>query len=153
MARSSFSTRTRTRSPRPTCRTTTTSASLDAEVERNAALADFELARSEWKTAFGLVPDGALAYLKPGDDYALGGLQVHVNWVLTHYRRVLDGIIAGGFGQLDPQDGPGDAEAAGKKARAGLDVRERATALKEMARLHAAIVAVVAQLPETDWSR
>src|ERR1700682_3964598 len=175
MARSSFSTRTRTRSPRLTCRTTTTSASLDAEVERNAALADFELARSEWETAFrlvpdgaladfelarsewetafGLVPDGALAYLKPGDDYALGGLQVHVNWVLTHYRRVLDGIIAGGFGQLDPQDGPGDAEAAGKKARAGLDVRERATALKEMARLHAAIVAVVAQLPETDWSR
>jgi hypothetical protein len=122
-------------------------------VERNAALADFELARNEWETAFRSVPDSALAYLKPGDDYALGGLQVHVNWVLTHYRRVLDRIIAGGFAQLGPQDPPGDAEAARKKAKAGLDLGERAKALEEMERMHGAIVAAVTRLPETDWSR
>jgi hypothetical protein len=122
-------------------------------MQRNAGLADFEAARKEWEAAFGHVPDAALTYLKPGDDYALGGLQVHVNWVLTHYRRVMDGIIAGGFAQLGPQDGPGDAEAAGNKAKAGLEARERAKSLDEMGRLHVAIVAAVARLPETDWSR
>jgi len=122
-------------------------------MQQDTGLADFEAARKEWEAAFGQVPDAALAYLKPGDDYALGGLQVHVVWVLTHYRRVLDGIIAGGFAQLGPQDGPGDAEAAGKKARAGLETRERAKSLDEMGRLHTAIVAAVKRAPETDWSR
>ncbi|GAC1691708.1 MAG: hypothetical protein PVS2B1_14680 [Candidatus Dormibacteraceae bacterium] len=122
-------------------------------MQRDAALADFEVARSEWETAFAKIPDGALTYLRPGDDYALGGLQVHVNWVLTHYRRVMDGIIAGGFAQLGPQDAPGDAEAAGKKAKAGFEARDRAKSLDEMARLHSAMVAAVTRLPEVDWSR
>jgi hypothetical protein len=120
---------------------------------RDDGLADFEAARKEWEAAFAKVPDGALAYLKPGDDYALGGLQVHVVWVLTHYRRVMDGIIAGGFAQLGPQDGPGDAEGAGKKAKAGLEARERVKLLDEMGRLHAAVVAAATRLPESDWSR
>ena len=76
-------------------------------MEREAALADFEAARKEWEEAFSRVPDDALTYLKPGDDYALGGLQVHVNWVLVHYRRVLEGIVACGFKDLGPQDPPG----------------------------------------------
>ena len=122
-------------------------------MQRAAALADFELARNEWESAFAQVPEGALAYLKPGDDYALGGLQVHVNWVLTHYRRVIDGVIAGGFAQLGPQGGTGEAEAAGQRAKAGLEARERAKAIEEMGRLHAAVVAAVTRLPETDWSR
>jgi hypothetical protein len=122
-------------------------------MQRDEALADFELARTEWETAFTYVHNDALAYLKPGDDYALGGLQVHVNWVLTHYRRVMDGIVAGGFEQLGPQDGPGDAEAAGKRAKAGLGRRERTKSLEEMGRLHVAIVAAVKELPEEDWSR
>jgi hypothetical protein len=122
-------------------------------MERNVALADFELARKEWETAFGYVHDDALDYLKPGDDYALGGLQVHVNWVLTHYRRVMDGIVEGGFEQLGPQDGPGDADAAANKAKAGLGRRERTRSLDEMGRLHVAIVAACTKLPESDWSR
>lgn len=122
-------------------------------MEREAAIADFDAAREEWESAFAKVPDGALAYLKPGDDYALGGLQVHVNWVLTHYRRVLDGIIAGGFTELGPQDGPGDAEAANKKAKSGLEVRERAKSLDEIERLHKAVVTAVTRLQESDWAR
>src|ERR1700682_867307 len=108
-------------------------------MQQDPGLADFEAARMEGEAAFGQVPDAALAYLKPGDDYALGGLQVHVVWVLTHYRRVLDGIIAGGFAQLGPQDGPGDAEAAGKKARAGLETREREKSLEQVGRLQTGI--------------
>jgi hypothetical protein len=122
-------------------------------MDREPALADFESARGEWETAFAQVPDGALAYLKPGDDYALGGLQVHVNWVLTHYRRVLDGIVAGGFKPLGPLDSPGEGDAAGQKAKGGLAHGERATALGDMGRLHTAVTAAVAKLSPADWSR
>src|ERR1700688_880725 len=122
-------------------------------MDRDAALADFGSARDEWESAFAQVPDGALAYLKPGDDYALGGLQVHVNWVLTHYRRVLDGVIAGGFKPLGPLDSPGEGDAASQKAKEGLPKAERAKALTEMARLHAGVTAAATKVPAADWSR
>jgi len=122
-------------------------------MDREAALADFAAARSEWESAFASVPDDALGYLKPGDDYALGGLLIHVLWVLTHYRRVLDGIIAARFGPLGPQDAPGEAEAAGQQAKLGLAAGRRAKTLAEMARLHAAVVTAVTRLTEGDWWR
>jgi hypothetical protein len=122
-------------------------------MDLEAALADFDVARREWESAFAQVPDDALGYLKPGDDYALGGLLVHVNWVLTHYRRVLDGIVTTRFGQLGPQDPGGEAEAVGKEAKAGLEAARRAKKLVEMDRLHAAMVTAVTRLPEGDWSR
>jgi DinB superfamily len=122
-------------------------------MEKEAALADFEAARSEWESAFAKVPDGALGYLKPGDDYALGGLLVHVNWVLTHYRRVLDGIIAGKFGQLGPQDPPGEAQDAVQKAKVGLTAGQRGKAVADMGRLHAAMLTAASRLPEGDWLR
>jgi hypothetical protein len=122
-------------------------------MDRDSALADFDAARKEWEAAFAQVPDGALAYLKPGDDYALGGLQVHVNWVLTHYRRVLDGIVAGGFKPLGPQDSPGEGDAAAKKAREGLVKGDRAKSISDMGRLHAAVTAAVTKVSSADWSR
>lgn len=122
-------------------------------VAQQSAMSDLETARSEWAASFEHVPDEALGYLKPGDDYSLGGLQTHVNWVLVHYHRVLDGIIAGGFRQLGPQDQPGEADAAGHKARSGMTPHERRAALDEMARLHSAIVAAAAKLAEDDWAR
>lgn len=122
-------------------------------MEREAALADFETARKEWEEAFARVPDGALTYLKPGDDYALGGLQVHVNWVLLHYRRVLDGIVRGGFRELGPQDPPEDEPRALEGARRGLGAAERGRSLDEMARLHDAVSAAIHRLPASDWTR
>jgi hypothetical protein len=122
-------------------------------MERDAALADFEAARREWESAFAKVPDDALTYLKPGDDYALGGLQVHVNWVLTHYRRVLDGIIAGRFARLGPLDEAGEIAPALVKAKAGLNAGERAKSLDEMGRLHTAVAEAVSRMPAADWSR
>lgn len=116
-------------------------------------MADFEAARSEWHASFQRVPDEALDYLKPGDDYSLGGLQAHVNWVLVHYRRILDGIVACGFGEVGPQDAPGEAEAAVHKARLGMTPDQRREAMKEMERLHSAVVAAVAKLGEGDWGR
>ena len=122
-------------------------------MNKRAALADFETARKEWEAAFADVPDGALTYLKPGDDYALGGLQVHVNWVLTHYSRILDGIVANGFGPLDPLDKPAEPEAANRKAKAGLAVAERKPSVEEMERLHSSVLAAAGGVPDADWSR
>jgi hypothetical protein len=122
-------------------------------MDRDIALADFESARNEWESAFAQVPDGALAYLKAGDDYALGGLQVHVNWVLTHYRRVLDGMISSGFKLLSPQDAPGEGEAASQKAKEGLTPGDRAKAIHDMGRMHAAVTAAVTKISAADWSR
>jgi hypothetical protein len=122
-------------------------------MELEAALADFEVSRREWEDAFARVPDAALTYLKPGDDYALGGLQVHVNWVLAHYGRVLDGMIGAGFEEIGPQDPPGAEEHARERAKRGLTPDERSGSLDEMAHLHDTVRATVAELPASNWAR
>ncbi len=122
-------------------------------MDREPALHDFEKARGEWEAAFAKVPDAALTYLKPGDDYSLGGLQVHVNWVLEHYNRVLNGVVAAGFEQIGPQDPPRAEDRAREGMRRGLADDERGPLLDEMDQLHVAVRAMCAKLPESDWSR
>ena len=122
-------------------------------MDRKAVLADFEAARQEWEAAFARVPDGALTYLKPGDDYSLGGLQVHVNWVLAHYARVLDAIVAAEFAEIGPQDPPGAEEKALDGARRGIAPARRRPSLDEMARLHGDVRKAVQDLSVSDWSR
>jgi hypothetical protein len=122
-------------------------------VDRDAALADFDVARASWEAVFAEVPDAALDYLKPGDDYAIGGLQVHVNWVLVHYRRVLDALIAGHFSALEPLTTAAEWVRAGQKAKAGIEPSERQALLEEMAGSHAAVAAAVRGRPADDWTR
>jgi len=121
-------------------------------VDREAALADFDGARAEWESAFAQVPDAALAYLKPGDDYALGGLQVHVNWVLVHYSRVLDKLTDDPHRAIEPLDPPGESVDVNKRAKSGLSAGERKPALDEMARLHRSVKNSAASLPAASWS-
>lgn len=122
-------------------------------MDREATLAALGGARGEWEAAFARVPDGALAYLKPGDDYALGGLQVHVNWVLLHYRRVLEGMLARKFERLEPQDAPGEEAASREAARLGLDVDRRKRALDEMSAHHEAVLRALKKVAAADWDR
>jgi hypothetical protein len=122
-------------------------------VSKDEALADLESGRKEWEAAFAQVPDEALAYLKPGDDYALGGLQVHVNWVLVHYRRVLDGLVDRGFTPLPPLDPPDENAEFNQRAKAGLDRESRRQALEDMASVHRAVVETANQVPDEGWSR
>jgi hypothetical protein len=122
-------------------------------VDREAALADFDEARTEWEATFAQVPDAALAYLKPGDDYALGGLQVHVNWVLVHYGRVLDGLKADPHNALQPLDKPEESRDANRRAKAGLTAAERKPALEEMAGLHRFVLDTAASIPDDAWLR
>ena len=120
---------------------------------KDEAIADFEAARKEWETAFAQVPSEALTYLKPGDDYALGGLQVHVNWVLVHYRRILDGLIDGGFAPLDPLDPSGENDEFNRRAKTGLTRESRREALADMASVHTAVLNDARDLPDENWSR
>ena len=122
-------------------------------VVKDEALSDFEAARKEWDAAFAQVPDEALSYLKPGDDYALGGLQVHVNWVLVHYRRVLDGLIDRGFTQLPPLDPPGENADFNRRAKAGLTPEGRRQALADEASVHRVVLEAANGLPGESWSR
>jgi hypothetical protein len=122
-------------------------------MDREAALADFQAARSEWETAFGRVPDEALAYLKPGDDYALGGLQVHVNWVLVRYNRVLEAVIRGGFGPVPPPESAAEVEDVHRRAGAGLTGPQRTAEVALMDELHSKVIAAVGTLPAGDWDR
>ena len=122
-------------------------------MDREQALAGLETARTDWAAAFGNVPDDALGYLKPGDDYALGGLQVHVNWVLLHYRRVLEGIVARKFERLEPQDGPAEEGAAREAAKHGLDAARRNRSMDEMSGHHDAVLRALKRVEPADWER
>jgi DinB family protein len=122
-------------------------------MDRDQALADFDRARAEWQQAFVRVPDNALDFLKPGDDYALGGLQVHVNWVLSHYLQVLRAISAARFTETRSEDPPGAEARALRDAKSGLPPGSRRKALEEMARLHEAFRAAMDLLPDEDWTR
>jgi len=122
-------------------------------VDRDAALSDFDSARAQWESVFAQVPDAALAYLKPGDDYALGGLQVHVNWVLVHYGRVLDAIKANPHRALEPLDGPNESKEVNRRAKAGLRAAERKHELEEMAGLHRSVKEAAGGISAEDWLR
>src|SRR5207253_1786721 len=76
---------------------------LDA---RATAVADFDDGYRAFRDALTAAPEASLGYLKPGDDYALGGLVHHVNAVLEHYLVVLDAIIASDFMETEPRDRP-----------------------------------------------
>ncbi len=122
-------------------------------MDRDSALADFDRARAEWESVFAQVPDAALGYLKPGDDYAIGGLQVHVNSVLLHYRRVLQALVDGRFAAVEPLDSAAEAADVARRTRAGIKPDERHPALKTMGELHADVQAAASHLEPQDWHR
>ena len=122
-------------------------------MDRDAALADFDTARAAWEAVFDQVPDAALGYLRPGDDYAIGGLQVHINWILVHYRRVLDALIAGHFSALEPLTTAAEWKSVAQKAKLGIEPAERQPALREMAGLHASVADAVRGLAAENWGR
>jgi hypothetical protein len=121
--------------------------------DRDSALKDFEDARAAFVGAYDGVPDEALAFVKPGEDYALGGLVTHAVAVLEHYRFVLSAILDAGFGEVRPEAPPGFWEQQGRRAHAGLRPEDRAAAFGELDRQHGAFVATVASLPREDWDR
>jgi hypothetical protein len=124
-----------------------------SEQDRGTALASFEAARAGFVEAIGSVPDEALGYLKPEDDYALGGLVFHVNAILEHYGVVLAAIQEAGFGETSPSDPPGLFETANARAKEGLLPEERAGALASTGRLHDSVAGRLGSVEAADWDR
>jgi hypothetical protein len=118
-----------------------------------AELANFENARTQFVDAMNTAPNEALAYLRPGDDYALGGLVTHVNAVLRRYGRVLSGILANPTAELDAR--PIDQDMGSENARAldGLTEPGRPAAMAALAELHQQVAAALATVGEDAWDR
>jgi ketosteroid isomerase-like protein len=112
-------------------------------VESYPALSAFAASRDEYLETMRRVPAGASEYLKPGDDYSLGGIAVHVNYVLEHYTNVLLALIEGGFNECRPEDPPGLEERARAKAKEALGSGEVAAELAITERLHRQVLGLV----------
>jgi len=115
-------------------------------VDSNSTMAAFEAARDGYLETMKGVPPGALGYLKPGDDYSLGGIAVHVNFVLEHYANVLKALIAARFAECRPEDPPGLEERAGTRASAALGAAEVGDELARTQNLHQDVTRLVGGL-------
>ncbi len=120
--------------------------------EVRAALGAFDAARDEFQTAVRQVPDAAIPYRKDGDDYSLGGLVVHVAFVLEHYSNVLQSIRSAEFAESRPKDPPGLQERAVERARSSLHPTEVNVELANLDRLHDGISRKIIGFGG-DWSR
>jgi hypothetical protein len=114
-----------------------------------AVLAEFQRHRQDFEEAVRRAPDAALRYRSDGEDYALGGLVVHVTDVLKHYTRVLETIHATDWQAGRAPDHQTSAEDAAV-IRAGFSGERRAQVVGDMQAAHDAFVESVRAEP-ADW--
>lgn len=119
----------------------------------NPALDGFEDARQQFVEAIDNAPTEALAYLSPGDDYALGGLVTHVNGVLRRYGRVLDAILADPATELNAKSIDEGMMRDNARSREGLTAAERVDAMATLAALHAHVALALSTISADDWNR
>ena len=109
-------------------------------VDLKAAAAEFDRARDAYLAAMRAVPADALPYLKPGDDYSLGGLTVHLNYVFEHYQCVLRALLDSGYAECRPEEPEGLEARALARAKSLLYADEVAEELATTMRHHAGVV-------------
>lgn len=115
--------------------------------ERTPQLSAFSGARDEYLAAFRRVPPEAVGFRKEGDDYSLGGIAVHVNYVLEHYSNVLNAVIAGDFAECRPEDPPELQERARSRAGSAMAYDEVVEELERTHRLHLGVAGIVEAMP------
>jgi hypothetical protein len=125
---------------------------MGSETQNEAALQEFDEGRDAFREKLEGVPEPALSYLRPGDDYALGGLVYHVNGVLEHYLDVLQGVMAGSD-QVVLADPAAKLEKANQCAREGVAPGQLQPALETMDNLHRQFRTMAASVPAQDWER
>ena len=125
---------------------------MGSETANQAALEQFDEGRKAFRAEMERVPEAALDYLKPGDDYALGGLVFHVNAVLERYIDVIQGVMAGPEEVVLADPAPMFARAHAK-ARAGARPEELRSALETMDNLHRQFRSMAASVAPGDWER
>jgi len=65
------------------------------------ALTSFDQGYIAFLAAFAQAPDEALAYVPPGDEYALGVLPLHLQDPLRRYTALLRQMLRANFGEVD----------------------------------------------------
>ena len=119
---------------------------------KTEALARLDAAHRSIQETFAAMPDAALAWLKPGDDYAIGGIAIHLLQSLDGYIGTLEALRAAGFTDTD---GPGEDEAVVDAqlvhARRGLAPTERAATFAEMGEKQARLAALAATADEAQF--
>ena len=122
--------------------------------DRETALNTFNRAREGLETAYASVPDDALRYLPPGDDYTLGGLAAHVTDTLLGYGGVLNQMVSAGFGEVHTSDANDAAkQRRDRLVREGFGPDERPGVFQEMSQAHEAVASQVRALNPADFSR
>jgi hypothetical protein len=120
---------------------------------RDEALAKMDAAHAAIADAFAAMPDGALAWLKPGDDYAIGGIVIHLIGSLDGYIGTLAAIHAAGYRDTA---GPGEddavVEAQLAHARRGLAPAERAATFAEMKAKHLSLADLARRATEAQFA-
>ena len=121
--------------------------------DRDAALAAFEKAHTEFAAAMEETPTAALRYRPAGEDYALGGLAVHVGQVLEKYARVLDAMRAADFGSVNEPPLPPTSEVDTALVRDGFDDHTRAAVLERVRGAHARVITALCAVPDDAFRR
>ncbi len=115
------------------------------------ALDDLDRAYREFLAMFGQVPDEALLYLPPGDEYRLGVLPAHLQDPLRDYLALLERLLRADFAPIDLSADPALAEAKAQRHARLVAMRPtRAGRARILAELEAAHQAARARLAELD---
>ena len=120
--------------------------------DRDDALESFDAARLEFEESVRRAPDAALRFKPQGEDYALGGLVVHVSQVLRNYARVVDTIRQANWEACDAPSNADSAEEA-TLIREGFSGPERVAVLEDMRAAHSALVDAMRMAPSETFTR
>ena len=104
------------------------------EMTASERLAEFARARDQFLEAMRAVPEAAVGYLRPGDEYSVGGITVHVNYFLEHYTLILRTMVAGAFDEFGVEEPPELERAAHERARQSLAPDQAEAELAETVR-------------------
>ncbi len=77
------------------------SAQAESGTGRDAALATFDQAYHDFLAVFAQAPNKAMPYVPEGDEYALGGLLLHLQHPLRDYTDLLRRMLRADFAQVD----------------------------------------------------
>jgi hypothetical protein len=119
---------------------------------RDALLADFDATRDQFIETLRRAPDASLRYKPAGEDYALGGLVVHVSDVLHRYTGLLDELRERQFAAFAAADYETLTEDAARISE-GFDGAARGPVVEEMRAAHGAFVDALLRTPEDDFRR
>jgi hypothetical protein len=116
------------------------------------ATAKMDEAHDAIVSTFAAMPDGALAWLKPGDDYAIGGIVIHLIGSLDGYIGTLAALEAAGYRDtVGPGEDDAIIDAQLAHARRGLAPAERTPTFVDMRSKHASLSDLARRASDTQF--